>query len=506
MSKLVDDIHAKANIIDVCKRMGVNVRQMGGGEYKALCPLHDEDTPSFNVNPDKGLFYCFGCGRGGDVIELVKETLHLSFAESLAILAEWFDIEYEENDLNFGSSILKTAISLFAENAEEGVRYLEGRGISRAVQELYGPIGYAQKGYASKLVQLGVPVDDMHAIGLLSESGTELFAGYTIIPLRNAASIPVAISGRATHQEQPKYMTTHRSTAFNKTKFLFGADVANESIRNSSTAYIVEGQIDVMSMHEAGARNTVSILGSNVSIPHMIAIKRMGADNFIIVGDGDAAGLKFIRAVFNIGKRIGMNGKAILLGRGEDPNSLLRAGSLQDRLQNPISEAELIVALAGESPENAPHALGQLLRNMHPYDPAFAASIELAADKYNLDKRRLKSYVMGFLNEAQQNRITIPQQEHNGNVVFRALTLCPTTGSLQALSEVVGGKIIEAATREIPIENGEACDSVLTLVEQLKRALRMQQLADLKSRAADGDVEAIKDMLAIQAESQGGLG
>jgi len=499
-------IHSQVNIVDVCEKLGVALKPSGSGELTGLCPIHDEDTPSFYVNPAKGLFHCFGCGAGGDEIALVQQTLGLSFKEAAQAIAEWFDIELDNS--NVKRPVLASASELFSRGFKTGAEYLQERGISVSTSSLYG-VGYASTGYADRLLAQGYTVDELEDVGLTSR-GRETLAQRVIIPLRNPAGMVVGLSGRSTNGEMPKYMTTHRSQLFDKRRFLFGLDVARKWIKEAGEAIIVEGQIDAMSAYEAGVRNAVAIMGGNFTTSHAIAIKRAGAGRVIFVTDGDTAGFEAAKRGYSVATAVGLDAMAITLQQGSDPNSILAssgASALRGALTNPSHFGDFIVdvaALEAGDTTNIAATLAKHLANIHPYDPAYDRAINTAAERYGLDVNELRRYVRRTINTGQPPKRNTPSYHPLARYITAAIVACPTTGTVKALATDSTRKIVELVASTIPIEDGEPCKEAIRLardIELYDKRQRLQRLRD-QAKTASGDErdKIVEEMLSIAAE------
>lgn len=505
---LKDAIKTRVNIEDVCNHLGIALEK-NGDELRALCPLHDEDTPSFYVNPEKGFYYCFGCGSGGDAITLVQETQGLGFNEALVTLAEWFGIDYDEKDVNARQPILKAATKIFEGNRERAYAYVSSRGISEGTATKFN-LGFAQNGYAERLISLGYTTEEMQEIGLLSDSGKELFSGYVIIPLYSTAGMVVAISGRATKDQQPKYLTTRRTDVFDKRRFVFGANIAKDHIKTSKTAIVAEGQFDVMSLHEAGATNSVAILGSSATVQHMIALARMGAKRVISITDGDTAGIKATQMLFNSAKAVGLNPYTVVMEEGSDPNSILanKGGKYLANLlkSKAVSHGAFLVWLAqrharteGTTPEVE---LANLLTKINRYDPAFADAIQKAEEVLGVDKKEFKRFMSTRISSIERKQTERKALKKSNEAIAKALLKCPTNKAVDILREVYDSSVIQSIANTMPIEEGEACEEVIKIYNELKQRALMKKLASLKQRATGGDTDAIVEMVKVNAELQ----
>ncbi|GAB3702376.1 DNA primase [Mariniluteicoccus flavus] len=317
-------MRGRARIEDVVGSV-VALRNAGGGSMKGLCPFHDEKTPSFQVTPSKGFFYCFGCGEGGDVISFLQKHDNLSFVEAVENLADRVGVvlRYEEGDggprvepglrtrileanqltADFFASQLTTPDALVAR------QFLDGRGFDRAAAEHFG-VGFAPRGGRALLNLLrskGFKDSDLVKAGLIREAGYDFFRGRLIWPIRDSSRQVVGFGGRRIFDDDrvpAKYMNTPETPVYKKSNVLYGLDLARQQIGKKSQAVVVEGYTDVMAAHLSGVETAVASCGTAFGDEHARLLQRlMGGDAFngevIFTFDGDAAGQKAALKVFD---------------------------------------------------------------------------------------------------------------------------------------------------------------------------------------------------------------
>jgi DNA primase len=319
-----DDIAAvreRARIDEVVGEF-VQLRNAGGGSLKGLCPFHDEKSPSFNVTPSRGLYYCFGCSEGGDVVKFLQKVEHLTFAEAVERLAGKYNVQlrYEEGGSAAGRDRApktrfveanRAAAEFFVEQltstgeAQIGRAFLEERGFDRAAAEKFG-VGYAPKGWDGLLKHLrakGYSDTELLTGGLLSQGQKGIydrFRGRLIWPIHSTSGDVIGFGARRLHEDDdgPKYLNTPETPVYHKSEVLFGIELAKKEIAKRQQAVVVEGYTDVMACHLAGVETAVATCGTSFGDDHVRVLRRllMDQDEFsgevIFTFDGDSAGQK----------------------------------------------------------------------------------------------------------------------------------------------------------------------------------------------------------------------
>lgn len=302
----------------------VMLRNAGGGSLKGLCPFHDEKTPSFQVTPSRGFYYCFGCGEGGDVITFLQRQQNLTFVEAVQTLADRVGVELvleddgqpaskpglrkrvlEANQAaeDFYAAQLETPAALTARV------FLDGRGFTRE-HALHFRVGYAPKhGQALRQTLRAQGFDDevLKAAGLIREYGRDFFTGRLLWPIRDSAQSVLGFGGRRIYDDDrlpAKYINTPETLVYKKSHVLYGLDLARKEIGKRSQAVIVEGYTDVMAAHIAGVETAVASCGTAFGDDHARVLQRLlGTQGglhgeVIFTFDGDAAGQAAALKVF----------------------------------------------------------------------------------------------------------------------------------------------------------------------------------------------------------------
>lgn len=305
--------------IDEVVGQSVALKPAGGGSLKGLCPFHDERSPSFQVSPAKGLWYCFGCGEGGDTIDFVMRTDALSFSEAVEKLADrcGITLRYEEGgaapNRQQGQrtrlvAANAAAAAFFVEQlrtpgAEIGRKFLSERGFDDAAVERFG-VGYAPQSWDALTTHLrskGFRDEELLAAGLLTSGqrgAYDRFRGRLVWPIRDLSGDVVGFGARKLHDDDqgPKYLNTPETPLYKKSQVLYGVDLARNAIVKSQQAVIVEGYTDVMACHLAGVGTAVATCGTAFGEGHVKILRRLLMDDdtmrskVIFTFDGDAAG------------------------------------------------------------------------------------------------------------------------------------------------------------------------------------------------------------------------
>lgn len=335
------------------KKRGVN--------YIGLCPFHNEKTPSFNVNPARNIFKCFGCGKGGSAVSFIMEHEHYTYPEALRYLAKKYNIEIEEKEMTpemqqeEGERESQYIVSAFAEqffvdslhNTEEGksigISYFKERGFSEMTIQKFR-LGYSLDSWdalTNAATGKGYKIEFLEKTGLTKSKDGKHYDGYrgrVMFPIHNLSGRVIGFGGRVLKKDEKtaKYINTPECEIFHKSKTLYGIYFARKSIIEKNNCYLVEGYTDVISLHQSGIENTVASSGTSLTQDQIRLIARY-TKNITILYDGDAAGLKASFRGIDMILEEGMNVKAVLFPDGEDPDSFSKKVS--------SSELEKFIAL-----------------------------------------------------------------------------------------------------------------------------------------------------------------
>jgi len=358
MNSPVDKIKERLSIVDVISSY-LQVNE-SGKNYKAKCPFHNEKTPSFFISPDRGTYYCFGCGAKGDIFSFVQQFEGTDFLGSLKLLAEKAGIELSsfrssesKDDKERWYEIMEEATKYFEsvfQSTPEARSYLRDRGLSDKTIESFR-IGYAKDAWRSvsdHLTNKGYKIEDLETVGLIkkSEKGVyDRFRSRIMFPICDSSGRVIAFSGRIfgkENTEEAKYLNSPDTPLYNKSNVLFGIDKAKLSIRSRGYSIVVEGQMDLILSHQASFTNTVAVSGtaladsisdSESKINNLGLIRRL-SPNVIFAYDGDQAGIRAAGRSAMIALSLEMQVKIAILPEGKDPADII--------LENPDNWKDVI--------------------------------------------------------------------------------------------------------------------------------------------------------------------
>jgi len=311
-----------------------------GAKFRGLCPFHQEKTPSFYVDADKQLFYCFGCQQGGDVFKFLMLYEKLEFPEALKLLAGRYGIPIPEKGGGPGRSerqavigINRKALGWYREQlkgpaGETARRYLENRGISGDTIERF-QVGFAPPGWTGLKAQLsGVQESLILTAGLLArkeETGRtyDRFRERVMFPILNLSDEVIGFGGRIIGEGEPKYLNSPETPAFSKGENLFAVAFAKEAIRRDGYAILVEGYMDAIALHQAGIAPVVATLGTGFTTGHVRLLKRF-TERVLVNFDPDAAGRTATRRSLEVLLEHGFEVQVVALPQGKDPDAFVR--------------------------------------------------------------------------------------------------------------------------------------------------------------------------------------
>ncbi|WP_176494276.1 DNA primase [Cobetia sp. 5-25-4-2] len=350
----IDDLLARTDVVEV---VGERVQlKKAGKSYVGLCPFHQENSPSFNVIPDKQFYHCFGCGASGSALKFLMEFDRLPFPEAVEQLASRLALEVpreggnqspherrerqrREQAREEGVNLLEAAADFYRQRltepaAQPAREYLEGRGLSREVMRDFG-IGFAPQGWEHlkhHLSKLGVSEEVQIEYGLLihhEESGRryDRFRDRVMFPIRDWKGRTIAFGGRVMGDAKPKYLNSPETPVFHKGRELYGLYEAREANRKLERMLIVEGYMDVVALAQYGIRNACATLGTATSEEHLKRLYRL-VDEVVFCFDGDKAGRQAARRALETVLDVMIDGRQarfLFLPEGEDPDSLVRS-------------------------------------------------------------------------------------------------------------------------------------------------------------------------------------
>ena len=357
----VDRIYAAANIVDIVgeyvtlKRKGVN--------YQACCPFHNEKTPSFVVSPSKGVYKCFGCGKGGNAVTFLMEHENITYPEALKMVAKRYGIEVKEKEMSeeevrrnddresmfalngWAAEYFANYLHRETEGQSVGLSYFrQKRGMTDATIKKFG-LGFCPaKGdrMSKDALAAGYKQEFLISTGLslVSDRDGSLYDRFrdrVIFPVHNISGRIVAFGGRTlrTDKQVAKYQNSPESEIYSKKRELYGLYFAKKAIQQQDFAIMVEGYTDVISMHQAGVENVVSSSGTSLTTEQIRLLNRF-TKNITVIYDGDSAGIHASLRGIDMILKEGMNVRVVLLPEPEDPDSFARshtASELQEYIR-----------------------------------------------------------------------------------------------------------------------------------------------------------------------------
>lgn len=375
---VIEEVRTKNDIVDVVSQYVKLTRK--GSSYFGLCPFHNEKTPSFSVTPAKQMYYCFGCGAGGNVFNFVMEYENYTFGEALSYLAQRAGVELPKIEYSREAKekaerkallleINKKAAQYFyyqlrREGGKSAYQYLTGRGLSEETIKKFG-LGYSDK-YSDDLYKY------MKAKGysdeLLRESGLfnaderrgmyDKFWNRVIFPIMDVNNRVIGFGGRVMGDGKPKYLNSPETKIFDKSRNLYGLNVARTTRKN----YLIlcEGYMDVISMHQAGFTNAVASLGTALTSGHASLLKRY-TQEVLLLYDSDEAGIRASLRAIPILREAGVNAKVVSLKPYKDPDEFIKnmgPEALEERLLN-ASDSFLFRVHTGETEADMETPQGQ---------------------------------------------------------------------------------------------------------------------------------------------------
>jgi DNA primase len=385
--ELYREIKAKNDIVAVISEY--TTLKKAGRSWTGLCPFHSEKTPSFNVNQEKQFFYCFGCGKGGDVLSFIMMAENVDFITAARRLAGRAGIEWPENQPRSDEErhkeklcqLNKLTAAFYRHCLTNGDlsgaarQYLEKRQIQPATCERFS-LGFAPPGWhhlTQLLKQKGISLEAAESLGLvgLGENGYyDRFRERLIFPIFDVKGNMVGFGGRVFDSSHPKYLNSPESSLFHKSNLLYGLYQARETMRQTHQAVIVEGYLDVIQAHQAGFSQTVASLGTALTREQVKMIKRY-ASEVILAYDGDLAGQNATQKGVELLAEAGLEIKIIRLPEGQDPDSLIReAGpaAFQTLLERRMNLVEYkITTVIAKFDLQAPEEQAAAVREVLPY-------------------------------------------------------------------------------------------------------------------------------------------
>ncbi len=428
----IAEIRERSDIVEVIgeyvtlKRAGVN--------HKGVCPFHADSDPSFNVNPSRQFYHCFGCGASGDIFKFLMTIEGLSFIESAQRLAGRYGVEIPKQQMTPAARteqdrarealrrrrlILEEAAAFFEDNlwnpaGAQARELIKARGIDEEIARLYR-LGYAPDSWQALLDHLHekrISATEVEAVGLaLPRKGGsgyyDRFRNRLVFTITDPSGHPIAFSARVIGSggdgRDPKYVNSPETREFVKGKILFGIHAARVDLSKTREAILVEGNFDVVSMAQAGFRNVVAPLGTAITDDHGVILKRR-VDSVTVMFDGDGAGRKAAARAFPMLAKVGLAAYVAPLPEGEDPDSLFGKGgkeAIDSLLAQKKGLLDEIIRSSAAASDGSAQDTARRIGKLGPFVAAVLDHMERdvykqrIADVFGVDSRVVFSHLRG---------------------------------------------------------------------------------------------------------------
>jgi DNA primase len=487
-----------------------------GVRYTGLCPFHEEKTPSFSVNPVEKLFYCFGCGKGGDLITFVRETEQLDFAQAIEWLAERYRVtlEYEESSPQQDAArsrrerllaLLEQATGFYErylwDSAAGGParEYLESRGLGEEICREYR-LGLAPGGptLARKARDKGFTPAELSAAGLVNRRGNDYFSGRLLFPLADARGRVRGFQARKLREDDPlraKYVNSPEGELFRKGDLLYGLDRARAAIAKQERAIVVEGNPDVLALRQAGMEPVVAPMGTALTERQVKELSRL-THKIYLCFDGDAAGEAATLRGMELAAAQGFDVRVVALPPGTDPAD--EPEGFDERLARAESYLGYRVRLEIEGAADRQEAFVRVREVLSRFEdsPERQDAVRLAADRLDLPKETQAGFAPGSASRGATGAVSPRLLEAGARLERDALAGVAAHPDLHDVLGELGPEHFDSElhrrVREHLLDPGEVDEELVPV------------LAELDARAAEGgiDGETAKELLLRLRERQ----
>jgi len=380
----IDEIRDKTDIVELVDSL-IDLKK-AGRNFKALCPFHHEKTPSFVVSPEKQIYRCFGCGKGGNVFGFLMEYEGISFVEAVKRLADKAGMDVEKYIGRGGSRkkldpyyhAMEFAGDYYRKNLKKSklsrhaLDYLEKRGLDSEIIE-YFKLGLALPGWDNlyrAATGAGIDREVLLKLKLVlrSRGGSgyrDYFRNRLIFPIFNITGRTVGLAGRVLDSSEPKYLNTVESPIYSKGRILYGLNYSRDYIRKGKNAILVEGYMDLLMLWKAGFRNACAVCGTSFT-PEQSRLLARYAKRIYIINDGDKAGVKAAVRAADQMLIEGLEPRIVVLPEGEDPDSFVKsrgAEQLKDLIRSSSDYFRYMRSVAGDGDENR-FRRGQVIKHL----------------------------------------------------------------------------------------------------------------------------------------------
>jgi len=517
-----------------------------GANYMGLCPFHNEKSPSFTVSAAKGIYKCFGCGKGGNSVQFVMDHEHMAYADALRWLARKYNIEIKEKEISAGEIqannereslmlITEFARKFFSQTLQDteegqaiGLSYFKERGFPDSIIEKF-QLGYSpesRKALQQAAIDAGYKMEYLLKTGLCyeNENGTgDRFAGRVMFPIHNISGRPIAFGGRTLRSDKKvaKYVNSPESEVYTKSKVVYGIFQAKNAIVKENLCYLVEGYVDVISMHIAGVENVVASSGTSLTVEQIRLIKRY-TPNITILYDGDSAGIKASFRGIDLVLEEGLNVKVLLFPDGDDPDSYSRKVStsefqdfikknakdfiafkisilLEDAKGDPIKKSGLIHEIVG----SVALIPDPIIRSVYAKETSRLMEIDEQIILAEMNKiRRRKTETKINVNELSENQnpAVLSGQQKNDSLIEAPKENSITVRQAEYQEKGLVEKLIKYGNREL-IFDQESEDGEKTTIRVPAAEVIIAELIQSDINFENPDYHIILDMVKTELET-----
>ncbi len=449
----IDEIKNRLPIEDLISQY-INIKKAGSG-FTALCPFHNEKTPSFNISPSRGIYKCFGCGESGDIFTFIEKMEGLNFSQALEKLAKQTGVEISNTQISSEEKIKKnkekerlinlldkatTFFQISLLQNEKAKKYLKKRGVDEKTVKKFR-LGYAQDNWNSLQAFLkdnGFNDEEMLQVGLIKKNEQnkiyDRFRDRIIFPIFDSKNNPVAFSGRdlSGKENTAKYLNSPETIFFDKSDILYGCNFAKNSARKSDYFIVVEGQMDLIMSHKIGFKNTVATSGTSLTEKHLKHLAKF-TKNLVFAFDSDKAGIEGAFRAMRISLKMGFDVKILDIPKPYDPADII----LKDEnewvkiVKNSRNIIDFFIEKINLSDKNLKQKNLEMHKKIYPFIFSIQSPIEKGAyiskicQVFNVSKEDVESELQIVKNqmlieEEKQNKRKLTKQikEKEGKLEF----------------------------------------------------------------------------------------
>lgn len=488
----VNKILDSAQIVEVISDF-VSLKRRGAN-FIACCPFHNEKTPSFYVSPSKGIYKCFGCGKSGTAVGFIMEHESMTYVEALKYLAKKYGIEVKEKEdspeeiaarqrseslylvMDFAEKFFQESLKT-PEGRSIGYAYFRSRGLEDSTIEKYG-LGWSPKGgsvFSREALAKGYKEEFLTATGVSIKrndgSLIDKFYDRVMFPIHSVSGRVIAFGGRTLRSDYKtanigKYVNSPETEIYDKSRSLYGIYFAKSEISRQDKCFLVEGYLDVLSMHQLGITNVVASSGTSLTVPQIRLIKKF-TSNVTIMYDGDAAGIHAALRGIGLILKEGMNVRVVLIPDGDDPDSYSRKHTLEemhkfleDNEQDFITyKTDLLLGQAGNDPLKRAELINDIADTIAliPDQIKRAVYVQNAADKFGIAEdmiyARIHSSRQKMIEEERKEaeRERIREERADANAVVPEVSVNADVAPSQVVPEQPVPETSAAAGFESPV-------------------------------------------------------